>query len=339
MTTNARKLMNRYGAAGIPFLFIIDFDHNRPQILTRAEWKNEDIWFQFEEKAFEPGQAIVLPPWIQFEKKPVDFAIYKRAFDRVHAEIGKGNSFLVNLTFSTPIKTNLSFKQIYAASQAKYKLRYRDRFVCFSPETFVRINNGIISTHPMKGTIDASIPHAREIILNDKKEFSEHVTVVDLLRNDLSMMAEKVGVKRFRYIDEISTNGKQLLQVSSHIEGKLPDTYASGIGDIIFNMLPAGSISGAPKPKTIEIIKEAETHERGYYTGIMGYFDGQNLDSGVMIRFIEQSESGMVYKSGGGITWLSKVEDEYQEMVDKVYLPIVKTDTGLDIAPALYSVR
>ena len=328
--------MNRYGAAGIPFLFIIDFDQKKPVILTQSEWEREDIWFQFEGMDFEQENTLSLPPFIHFEKRPVDFHSYKKAFDYVHAEIGKGNSFLVNLTFSTPITTNLSLRQIYAASRAKYKLQFRDRFVCFSPETFVKINQGIISTYPMKGTIDAQIPNAREIILNDKKEFAEHVTVVDLLRNDLSMMAEKVTVKRFRYIEELNTNGKRLLQVSSHIEGHLPDHYASQLGDIVFNMLPAGSISGAPKPKTLEIIKQAESHERGYYTGIMGYFDGQNLDSGVMIRFIEQNESGMVYKSGGGITWQSKVEDEYQEMIDKVYLPvhIPKADHPLSFSMA-----
>ena len=324
MTTNTRKLMNSYGAAGIPFLFIIDFEQQKPVILTQVEWEKEDIWFQFEGMAFEHGNITSLPPFIEFEKYPVDLTTYKKAFDYVHTEIGKGNSFLVNLTFSTPITTNLSLNQIYVASQARYKLRFRDYFVCFSPETFVKINKGIISTYPMKGTIDARIPNAREIILNDKKEFAEHVTVVDLLRNDLSMMAEKVKVKRFRYIEELDTYGKQLLQVSSHIEGLLPNNYASRIGDIICNMLPAGSISGAPKPKTLEIIKQAENHDRAYYTGIVGYFDGQNLDSGVMIRFIEQTPKGLVYKSGGGITWQSKLEDEYQELIDKVYLPINK---------------
>ena len=324
MTTNARTLMNKYGAAGIPFLFIIDFDKQKPVVLTKAEWEREEVWFQIGNRSFDHIKYESLPQQIAFEKYPVDFDTYKKAFDYVHAEIGKGNSYLVNLTFSTPITTNLNLRQIYAASQAKYKLWFRDRFVCFSPETFVKIDHGIISTYPMKGTIDARVPNAHEIILNDKKEFAEHVTVVDLLRNDLSMMAEKVTVKRFRYIEELQTNGKQLLQVSSHIEGSLPTDYTSHIGDIIFKMLPAGSISGAPKPKTVEIIKHAETHERGYYTGIVGYFDGQNLDSGVMIRFIEKQKHMLVYKSGGGITWQSRLEDEYQELIDKVYLPVYR---------------
>jgi para-aminobenzoate synthetase component 1 len=87
--------------------------------------------------------------------------------------------------------------------------------------------------------------------------------------------------------------------------------------------LPAGSISGAPKKKTVEIIKDAEGYERGYFTGIFGIFDGKDLDSSVMIRFIESIDSKLCYKSGGGITFMSKPELEYQEMIDKVYVPII----------------
>ncbi|OGU77880.1 MAG: hypothetical protein A2279_07140 [Stygiobacter sp. RIFOXYA12_FULL_38_9] len=86
-------------------------------------------------------------------------------------------------------------------------------------------------------------------------------------------------------------------------------------------MLPAGSISGAPKKKTVEIIQNAEKLERGYYTGVFGYYDGNNLDSAVMIRFIEQTAEGLVYRSGGGITFMSDVNSEYQELIDKVYVP------------------
>ena len=77
-----------------------------------------------------------------------------------------------------------------------------------------------------------------------------------------------------------------------------------------------------PKRKTLEIIREAEGGPRGYYTGVAGYFDGATLDSCVMIRFIEQDQEKFYYRSGGGITSQSDPEKEYQEMKDKVYLPI-----------------
>jgi para-aminobenzoate synthetase component 1 len=111
------------------------------------------------------------------------------------------------------------------------------------------------------------------------------------------------------------------LQVSSQISGDLDYDYFSGLGDIFEKLLPAGSISGAPKKKTVEIIRKAETYDRGYYTGICGYYDGKNLDSGVMIRFIEDINGEFYYKSGGGITVNSNIWDEYNEMIDKVYVP------------------
>ena len=174
----------------------------------------------------------------------------------------------------------------------------------------------------MKGTIDASIPNARECILSNTKETAEHITIVDLIRNDLSRVANDVRVDRFRYIDEVRTHNKTLLQVSSEVSGDLPPEYCDKLGDILYALLPAGSISGAPKQKTLQIIADVETHDRGYFTGVFGYFDGENLDSGVMIRFIEKQGDQLIYKSGGGITARSVLEEEYQEMLDKVYLPI-----------------
>lgn len=88
-------------------------------------------------------------------------------------------------------------------------------------------------------------------------------------------------------------------------------------------MLPAGSISGAPKQSTIDLIKEAEIIPRGYYTGIFGYFDGENFDSAVMIRFIEEHNGEKFFRSGGGITVLSDARYEYEEVIEKIYLPFV----------------
>ena len=87
-------------------------------------------------------------------------------------------------------------------------------------------------------------------------------------------------------------------------------------------MLPAGSICGAPKKKTVEIILEAEQYDRGYYTGVFGHWDGNCLDSAVAIRYIEKEGENLVFKSGGGITFQSRCELEYDEMLKKVYVPI-----------------
>jgi para-aminobenzoate synthetase component 1 len=204
---------------------------------------------------------------------------------------------------------------------ARYRLWLRDEFVLFSPEIFVSISDDKIRSFPMKGTIDASLPDAENVILNDPKETAEHYTIVDLIRNDLSIVSLNVRVKRFRYFDLIRTGATNLLQVSSEIWGDLENGYKSVLGDIIYSLLPAGSVSGAPKKKTTEIIAAVEEVPRGYYTGIAGIFDGSSLDSGVMIRFIEKHDNGYVYRSGGGITSFSDPQSEYREMIDKIYVP------------------
>jgi para-aminobenzoate synthetase component 1 len=198
----------------------------------------------------------------------------------------------------------------------------KDTFVVFSPECFVKIKDGFIHSFPMKGTIDASLPNARNKILYDPKELAEHVTIVDLIRNDLSTVSDRVNISRFRYVDEIKTTSKTLLQVSSEIIGQLASDYPSQIGDILASLLPAGSVSGAPKAKTLEIIKKSERETRGYFTGVAGYFDGENLDSAVLIRFIEENENKFYYRSGGGITTQSNVIDEYNEAIAKIYVPV-----------------
>ena len=87
-------------------------------------------------------------------------------------------------------------------------------------------------------------------------------------------------------------------------------------------MLPAGSISGAPKRSTVNTIRKAEKINRGYYTGVFGYYDGETLDSAVMIRYIENENGNYYFRSGGGITVNSNPEEEYQEVLDKIYLPL-----------------
>ena len=233
--------------------------------------------------------------------------------------------YLLNLTAKTKIKTALSLENIYKNTQARFKLRFQNQnenFVCFSPERFVEIKKNKISTHPMKGTIDSSIINAQARILGDIKEMAEHTMVVDLLRNDLGIVGSKVRVDKFRYVEKINAGNKKLFQVSSKISANLQNNWHENIGDILTSLLPAGSITGTPKKKTIEILNKVEEYDRGFYTGIFGFFDGENLDSSVMIRFIEINKNGeLFYKSGGGITCDSNVELEYQELLDKIYLP------------------
>lgn len=310
--------MNAYGQSGTPFLFILDFELNKPLVIPLQELHQHGIRYAI---GNVPGTQTTSKQ-TTLQKKPVAYQAYELAFMEVMQAIQAGDTYLLNLCFATPVRGLNSLEEIFEVANAPYKLLYPDHFVVFSPEQFVSIEAGVIRTFPMKGTIDASVPDAETILLNDIKEQEEHATVVDLLRNDLSIVAHEVTVERYRFITAINTSVKTLLQCSSAISGRLPDDYLSHLGDIMESLLPAGSVTGAPKRKTVELIREIEPEPRNYYTGVFGVFDGQSLDSAVMIRMIEVRADGYYYRSGGGITYQSKAQQEYQEMIDKVYVPL-----------------
>lgn len=297
------------------FLFLSDFEGKNVEVVPLDELAESDIDFLIDHKHRYKEHSHFL------QKYPISFTQYSKKFDVVIENIKAGNTYILNLTQPTPIETQLTLNEIYRLANAPYKLRYKDKFVCFSPEKFIQIKNNTIATFPMKGTIDAAIPNAKEKILKNQKEMAEHIMIVDLLRNDLSIVAKDVKVEKFRYIDEIAAGEKKLLQVSSHISGRLDPNWYEKLGDILQALLPAGSISGTPKKSTLHLIKDIEGYDRGHFTGVFGVFDGKNFDSGVMIRFIEKTEKGYLYKSGGGITLDSDVNAEYQELCDKIYLP------------------
>jgi para-aminobenzoate synthetase component 1 len=316
-----RASLNRLGREKTPFFFLISYDLTEHVIIPMDE-TGTDIRFEidgfasFEKSAPQENQPIL------FEKNPAPFEAYRQKFDALQEEIARGNTYLANLTMQTPVTCSAPLEALYASVQARFKLFFKNRFVVFSPERFVRISGTVIETFPMKGTIDAAEPDAAERILSDPKELAEHTMVVDLLRNDLSIVAKKVTVERFRYTEAVRTADKTLIQVSSHISGQLEPEWNSRIGDILLALLPAGSITGTPKKKSVEILQRIEGYERGFFSGVFGYFDGSTLDSSVMIRYIEQTGSGLVFKSGGGITSDSDVRKEYDELVDKVYVPV-----------------
>ncbi len=310
---NFNKL-NDLGLQRKPFLFITSFDAKDLVVIPLDELESHDIEFCIDESYKQDAHKY------QVEKFPIDYLTYKNSFDKVIRKIKSGDTYFLNLTAQTPIKTSLNLKEIYSVANAHYKLRYKDEFVCFSPEKFIQISENTIHTFPMKGTIDASVDDAKVKILADTKEMAEHVMVVDLLRNDLSKVSTNVRVEKFRYVSHIAAGDKKLLQVSSHISGDLENDWHKNIGNILKDILPAGSISGTPKKSTLDIIEEVENYERGFYTGIFGVFDGKTLDSGVMIRFIQNQDARLVYKSGGGVTLDSNAEDEYAEMLEKVYI-------------------
>ncbi len=320
MDVNAfKERANELGSKGRPFFFLLDFELKKPFICPVERAAEYGFFYNIKGRTNSdmPAQA----KKIKLNPQPISESHYASAFSLVKQHLKAGNTYLLNLTFPTRLEGNLSLESIFSKSNAPYTLLHKDDFVLFSPECFVRIADDRIYSYPMKGTIDASIPGAADIILQNNKERWEHNTIVDLIRNDLSMVSENVEVARFRFIDHLKTSNRELLQVSSEIRGDLGTNWQGQIGDILLKLLPAGSISGAPKARTVEIIKDAEGEYRGYFTGIFGIFNRDSLDSAVNIRFIEKTHEGFRFRSGGGITAQSIMAEEYSEMINKVYVP------------------
>lgn len=382
--------INRLASQDEPFLFVINYQGDKAFIRLLSDIIPEECLFDFEGRGNfshvwketwkeeilkketwkkETWKEEILETTWQIE--PPLYEDYERSFNIVKSNIMAGNSYLTNLTCRVPVSCNLSLEEIFHRAKGKYKLLLRRKrtqaedkaylkeenieenlnpFVCFSPETFVRIKGGRIYSYPMKGTLDASLHDAEKQLMEDRKEAAEHATIVDLIRNDLSRVAEDVRVDKYRYIDVLHTNKGDILQTSSEISGRLPEDYPHHLGEILDAQLPAGSITGAPKDKTMQIIQKAEGYDRGFYTGIMGIYDQGELNSAVMIRFIEEEISPvdfeadgeknfkakegkaskgkepkasrkLYFKAGGGITSKSDCRREYEEVIQKIYLP------------------
>lgn len=346
--------INRLASQDEPFLFVINYQGDKAFIRLLSDINPEECLFDFEGRGnFSHARKETLKeeiPEVTWQITPPLYNDYERSFNIVKSNIMAGNSYLTNLTCRVPVSCNLSLEEIFHRAKGKYKLLLRRKrtltpFVCFSPETFVRIKGGRIYSYPMKGTLDASLPNAEKLLMEDQKEAAEHATIVDLIRNDLSRVAEDVRVDKYRYIDVLHTNKGDILQTSSEISGRLPEDYPHHLGEILDAQFPAGSITGAPKDKTMQIIQEAEGYNRGFYTGIMGIYDQGELNSAVMIRFIEEETSPvdfeadgeknfkasegkgdeasrkLYFKAGGGITSKSDCRKEYEEVIQKIYLP------------------
>ncbi|MBF1625557.1 MAG: aminodeoxychorismate synthase component I [Prevotella sp.] len=321
---SAIECMNRLAKENKDFVFIINYEANGAYIAETCDIDPTELLCSFPSFNNVPTNESYDQEAVEWHIEALTREEYEPHINLIKHYERKGDSYLANLTCRIPIQTNLSLHDIFLRSKALYRCWMKGKFVCFSPEIFVRINEkGVISSYPMKGTIDANIPDARRKLMNNKKEAAEHATIVDLIRNDLGMIANQISVSRYRYIDHLATNKGQILQTSSEITGQLAANYREEIGSLFFRLLPAGSITGAPKRRTMEIIHEAEGYERDFYTGVMGCYSNGSLDSAVMIRFIDEDEQGhYYYKAGGGITAQSNNDDEYNEVIEKVYVPI-----------------
>ena len=246
--------INKLGRDRVPFFFSIDFAVKNAIIFPLEDLSKEGICIYFNGKSYGDILNIISHNKYNISFKYISLDNYRESFNKVQEGINNGDSYLLNLTFPTEAISDISLEEVYLAANAKYKVYVKDKFVFFSPESFIKIYDNKIFSYPMKGTIDASIPSAELLLLDNEKELFEHYTIVDLIRNDLSLVSSNVGVEKFRYIDKVKTaNGRDILQTSSKISGDIDSNWKDNIGNILKELLPAGSISGAPKLKTLEI--------------------------------------------------------------------------------------
>lgn len=315
----AFETINKLAKERTPFLFLINFNKDDIRVFPLPVDTNQ-VFFDFPNMSNSHKNADNSVINLTVEEN--NFETYLSQFQMIQNEIKKGNITQINLTQATSIIPNQPLQEIYKASSAKYKLYLPNHFVVFSPETFIQIQNNVLISKPMKGTIDASIKNAQSLLLNSKKEQDEHHKVIEMVKEELGTVSADVWVERYRYISEIRSNNRELFQVSSDVHATLDENWHEHLGEILDKLLPASSICGIPKAQAIDVIHKTENYNRGFYTGVMGVFDGHSVDSAVMIRFIEKIENQYFYKSGGGITALSSAKDEYQELLNKIYVPI-----------------
>jgi len=197
-----------------------------------------------------------------------------------------------------------------------------------SPELLVRVEDGIVSNHPIAGTRSRGKDGAEDLALeeelkNDEKERAEHIMLVDLGRNDIGRISEPGTVEVTQLMDV--ERYSHVIHLVSHVQGKLRAGFSQL--DALRSCFPAGTVSGAPKIRAMQIIAELEKEKRGPYAGAVGYFDfSGNLDTAIAIRTIVIKNNIAYIQAGAGIVADSIPEREYQESLNKAQALLAAID-------------
>lgn len=274
--------------------------------LTIAGCGNDD---SFEMKNFKPA---------------VNFGEYKRKVKQIKRFLEEGLTYQVNLTFKNKFDYQGSEYSLYSKLKKAQPTKYgavintgEEVVLSLSPELFFRVQGNRIISRPMKGTVSRGVTVEEDAINrrwleNSEKIKAENLMIVDLLRNDLGRIADKVGVTSLFEIEKYKT----LYQMTSTIEAKLSNNVA--VKDVFTSLFPCGSVTGAPKIKTMRIIKELEVWPRGVYTGAIGYISPQReMCFNIAIRTVYLKSGEGEIGVGGGIVYDSIDKTEYEEAVLK----------------------
>ena len=251
---------------------------------------------------------------------------FVRAVERAREYIIAGDAIQIVLSQRLSLPTRACPFEVYRALRAinpspyMYYLRLGDaHIVGSSPEMLVRVEDGAITTHPIAGTrqrgVDAAEDAALEAELRtDGKELAEHTMLLDLGRNDIGRVSEPGSVEVGQCMDV--ERYSHVMHLVSHVSGRLRNGLTGF--DALRACFPAGTVSGAPKIRAMEIIAELEPDRRGPYAGAVGYFDLRgNLDTAITIRTIVMKDGVAHVQVGAGIVYDSVPEREYEETLSK----------------------
>ncbi len=253
---------------------------------------------------------------------------FEEIVDIAKAYIKEGDIFQVNLSqrFGAPINNGesiLLYEILRKVNPSPFaSLMYFDdcKLISQSPERLVRLKDGLADTRPIAGTRrlrkgdEVENLRLEEELKNDSKECAEHVMLVDLERNDIGKVSEfgSVEVDEFMIIERYS----HVMHLVSNVKGRLKE--GKDAFDLLEAMFPGGTIAGAPKIRTMEIIEELENTRRGFYTGSIGYIDfNGNMDFNIIIRSFVEKDNMVYFQVGAGIVYDSVAEREYKETINK----------------------
>ena len=251
----------------------------------------------------------------------------ERRDEAIHSELIKGRAYQVNYTqpFLAEYRGDPweMYKRVRVSNPVPYAAFMRCEegdLLSFSPERYLTMDHGVVSTSPIKGTSRRSSnpvedEQLRQLLLNSSKNRAENVMIVDLLRNDLGKYAKPGSVRVTSLCELQSFNSVHHLV--SHIQAEYEQCVTPL--EVFASCFPGGSITGAPKRESMRIIGEQERYGRGVYCGSMAYFSAHGrFDSNIAIRTITAKAETLYLSAGGGIVIDSHWEDEYRECFTKI---------------------
>ena len=328
--TSALDRIEILKSKGLYLVGYMRYDLNTASNLPLVYFEAFDSFEPYEPQTPNYKVGTIVKPLITKEE-------YTEKVNFIKEQIKNGITYEVNYTYPSALKTNASEIELYHYLLQNQKTPYNaflqnkyETILSFSPELFFVKKGNKILTKPMKGTIkrgrdsDEDIA-LREFLYNDLKNRTENIMIVDLLRNDLGRISNPGTVKADKLF-EVEQH-KTLFQMTSEISSELKDGVS--LYDIINAIYPCGSITGAPKISTMEIIEKAEKTPREVYCGAIGYIHGDEMIFSVPIRILQKKngETDYRYDAGSAITWSSTAEDEWNETLTKA--KFLETDFSL----------